>query len=257
VPLSDASTVVLATPTAATVVPTAAPATPTAATVVPGAPLSPRRTSWWPIAGAALAAVWVLALAVWAFSVFRSGATTGDKSAAAGAVPIAPATAAPDAAAAPTASPTADTSAAPATETQPVQPSAFTGPPPAVPSLWIECAGSQDVCGPLSLAFELTIESERLPAADRADHAEIALAIRTTTAQDREQKPGGLMWERTYSVVVECRAPRFGSAVPMPPPRTLNFDSHFGRDAAMDAGRALAREAVVRIRDFWRARASR
>jgi serine/threonine protein kinase len=258
VPLSDASTIVLGTPTPPAVAPTP-PAVP------PDAPQSPRKSAW-RIAGAAFAAVWILAFAVWVLGVFRGGAPAGGdkpaaagagKSAAAGTDPIAPAGAGPDAAAAPAPAGTGDTTAPVAANAQPAQPGAFIGPPPAVPTVSIHCAGSQDVCGPLTLAFELTIESERLPAAARADTAEIAVAIRAMTSQDREQKPGGLMWEQTYSVVVECRVPRFGSVIAMPPPRTLVFDSHFGRDAAMEAGRAMARDAVARIKEFWKTHASR
>lgn len=127
-------------------------------------------------------------------------------------------------------------------------------PPPALPPVWVQCAGAQEVCGPYLLAFELTFEDERLPAAPSADRAEVALAIRAAPAPDRQEDPAGLLWARAYAVSLEARAPRVGAAVPMPPARTLTFDAHFGRDAVMEVARTAARDAAARIREFWRAR---
>jgi serine/threonine-protein kinase len=228
------------------------PAAPAAATppAVPGG--APEPSTRWRAPAAGIAAIVVVSLLAWALGLFRTSAPPTGQPLPEQAGVAAPRET-PQAIAAATPVPTAGGTDSPT----PVPTRAASQPPPAVPSVWVQCVGAQEVCSPLSLAFELTIESERLPAADRADGAEIALTIRATAAQDREQKPGGLMWEQIYSVGVEGRAPRFGAAVPMPPPRTLNFDSYFGRDAAMDIGRAMAKEAVARIRDFWTTRVTR
>lgn len=145
----------------------------------------------------------------------------------------------------------------PAAGASPAAARAPAGPLPEVPSVWVECLGVQEICSPLGLAFGLAIESERLPVADRADGAEIRLTIRATSGQDREQKPGGLMWEQAYTVTVEGRAARFDAVIPMPPRRTLRFDSYFGRDAVVEVGRDMARDAVPLIRTFWNARLPR
>jgi serine/threonine-protein kinase len=255
--LGDAATIPMSRPSEshATTAPArvATPAAPAAVTppAVPGGAAVQEPSTRWRAPAGGIAAIVVVGLLAWALGLFRTGAApTGQPlPEQAGVAPRETA----QAVAAATPVPTAEGTNSPT----PVPTRASSQPPPAVPSVWVQCVGAQEVCGPLSLAFELTIESERLPAADRADGAEIALTIRATAAQDREQKPGGLMWEQVYSVGVEGRAPRFGAEVPRPRPRTLNFDSYFGRDAAMDLGRAMARETVARIRDFWNTRVTR
>ena len=282
-PASNAPTVALPRPSAPPLTPTASQApTPAAQAAAPSAtsqtPMAapatghvnvPAHTTWWRLPAVGLAAILIVTLAAWAAGVFRSSPPSRATPTAQSTEPSAPATQPPStvpastqtasespAVAAPPPRDSGDAKASTRSSEPPSKPTAAPAPPPAVPSIWLECEGAREVCGPVSLAFEQAIENERLPVAARADAAEVLLAIRATAAQDREQKSGGLMWQQTFSIGVDGRAPRFRSAIPMPRARTLTFDSHFGRDAAFGVGRALATDAVAGIREFWKARVS-
>lgn len=62
---------------------------------------------------------------------------------------------------------------------------------------------------------------------------------------------GGVLVEPVTAEARRVGTPRFGLAVPVPPPESLTFDVHFGSDAVMKVARRMAGDAVVETRRFW------
>jgi eukaryotic-like serine/threonine-protein kinase len=148
----------------------------------------------------------------------------------------------------------AATSAAPAgAAAQPAAPEPAPAAMPADPSVFIECRGPGEVCGAVRTAFDQALQRERLAIARSSDRADIVLVATVTLIDERrEQQFGQTMAVRTYSIEAMGDAPRLDRVIPMPSPRTFSFDQRFGAERANENARAIANDAVARVRDFVR-----
>lgn len=117
--------------------------------------------------------------------------------------------------------------------------------------MFVECQGVGEVCGAVRAAFDQALQREQLGIARVSDRADIVLVANVTVIDERrDQQFGQVMAVRTYSIEMLGDAPRLDRVIPMPPPRTFSFDQRFGAERANENARAVAIDAVKRIREF-------
>jgi serine/threonine protein kinase len=142
-------------------------------------------------------------------------------------------------------------SAVPPPPAAPAQAAAGAPAVPADPSVFVECRGAGEVCGAVRAAFDQALQREQLGIARVSDRADIVLVANVTVIDERrDQQFGQVMAVRTYSIEMLGDAPRLDRVIPMPPPRTFSFDQRFGAERANENARAVAIDAVGRIREF-------
>jgi eukaryotic-like serine/threonine-protein kinase len=119
------------------------------------------------------------------------------------------------------------------------------------PSVFVECRGAGEVCGPVRAAFDQALQRERFAIARSSDRADIVLVATVSVIDERrDQQFGQVMAVRTYAIEVMGDAPRLDRVIPMPSPRTFSFDQRFGAERANENARVVAIDAVRRIRAF-------
>jgi hypothetical protein len=116
--------------------------------------------------------------------------------------------------------------------------------------VFLACSGAPEICSPLRAAFQQAAEKDHLPMAAAPARADVVVTANVEVLEQRvTQQFGTTFATRTYSV--DLNGESGALVVPMPPSRTFSFDAQFGRERANENARALAGDAVDKVREFW------
>ena len=122
---------------------------------------------------------------------------------------------------------------------------------PENPSVFFQCAGAAEVCGPLRTAVEDAIGKAGLASVRTPARADIGVDARVEIVQERvDQQFRTTFAVRNYSIDVTAEAVKTSETVGMPAPATLSFDPQYGGERAAEKARLIASDIIDRIKAY-------
>jgi serine/threonine-protein kinase len=123
--------------------------------------------------------------------------------------------------------------------------------PAALPAVFFQCAGAQEVCSALRAAVDDELQKARHPSVRNAARADIGISATVSGVEGRAgQEFKTTFAVRTYSIELSAEATRTSEAVSMPAPTTLSYDPAFGSERVAEKARLLAGEIADKLQAF-------